>query len=158
MPKLLTSRGDYGLLLMVFLAKNSRGGPISLSEVAFSSRLPQPFLEQIALDLRRAQLLAAKRGKHGGYLLTRRPEFISIVEVLEALEGPLQTVPCQDNKCVAPLGCLTRDFWAVFQRHLHKTLQRITLADLVAENPRKLLPITDDRFDSAHGHPELVEG
>lgn len=132
---------------MAFLAKYSSNEPISLSAVAVSSHLPQPFLEQIALDLRAAQLLTARRGKNGGYLLTRRPESISIVEVLEALEGPLQTVPCQDNRCVAPFGCLTRDFWTAFQRHLHKTLQKITLADLIAENPYRLLPITNERTD-----------
>ncbi len=149
MPKLLTSRGDYGLLLMVFLAKHSGNGPISLSEVSTSSHLPQPFLEQIASGLRGAQLITAKRGKNGGYILARRPEFISIVEVLEVLEGPLQTVSCQGGKCASP--CLMRDFWTAFQRHIHKTLQKITLADLIVESPHKLLPITDEgtNFGSA---------
>ena len=140
MPRLLTSRGDYGILLMASLAKDPDKRPHSLSEIASSCHLPLTFLEQIAFDLRKSQLLSAQRGRNGGYLLTRRPEMISLVEILEVLEGPLKTVPCQDSQCSLS-NCSTRGFWEVLQRYLHKTLQRITLADLISENPRKLLPL-----------------
>ena len=139
MPHLLTSKGDYGILLMASLAKSQENTPRSLTEIAASCRLPLGFLEQIAFELRRSHLLSAKRGKAGGYFLTRRPETISLIEILEVLEGPLRTVPCQDTQCSAS-DCMTRGFWEVLQRHLHKTLQRITLADLVHGNPHKLLP------------------
>uniref|UniRef100_A0A831YYV9 Rrf2 family transcriptional regulator n=1 Tax=candidate division WWE3 bacterium TaxID=2053526 RepID=A0A831YYV9_UNCKA len=141
MPKFLTSRGDYGLLLMVYLAGNSDNGPRSISEIADSSHLPPQFLEQITLELRRAGLIKSKRGKEGGYFLARPPEMISIVEVLEALEGPVRTVTCQGMDCSVSPHCLTHDFWRAFQRHLHKTLQVITLADLLLESPHKLLPV-----------------
>ncbi|HJZ04467.1 MAG: Transcriptional regulator superfamily [candidate division WWE3 bacterium CSP1-7] len=140
MPRLLTSRGDYGILLMASLAKDLDKKPHSLSEIAASCRLPLTFLEQIAFDLKKSQLLTAQRGRHGGYLLTRRPEMISLVEILEVLEGPLQTVPCQDSQCSLS-DCATRGFWEVLQRHLHKTLQRVTLADLISGNPHKLIPV-----------------
>ncbi|MEX0806262.1 MAG: Rrf2 family transcriptional regulator [Patescibacteria group bacterium] len=140
MPKLLTSRGDYGILLMASLAKDPDNRPRSLAEIASSCRLPQTFLEQIAFELRKAQLLGAQRGRNGGYRLSRRPEMISLVEILEVLEGPIRTVPCQDSQCTL-IACPTRGFWEVLQRHLHKTLQRITLADLVSGNPHQLLPI-----------------
>ncbi|OGC38483.1 hypothetical protein A2V54_01610 [candidate division WWE3 bacterium RBG_19FT_COMBO_53_11] len=125
---------------MASLAKDPDKRPHSISEIASSCRLPQTFLEQIAFDLRKSQLLTAQRGRNGGYLLTRSPEMISLVEILEVLEGPLKTVPCQDSQCSLS-DCATRGFWEVLQRYLHKTLQRITLADLVSENPRKLLPL-----------------
>ena len=140
MPKLLTSRGDYGILLMASLANSSDNRPHSISEIAASCRLPQAFLEQIAFDLRKSQLLAAQRGRNGGYSLTRKPEMISLVEILEVLEGPIRTVPCQDSQCSIS-SCPTRGFWEVLQRQLHKTLQRVTLADLVSGNPHKLLPL-----------------
>ena len=140
MPRLLTSRGDYGILLMASLAKDPDKRPHSLSEISASCHLPLTCLEQIAFDLRKSQLLSAQRGRNGGYLLTRRPEMISLVEILEVLEGPLKTVPCQDSQCSLS-NCSTRGFWEVLQRYLHKTLQRITLADLVSKNPRKLLPL-----------------
>jgi Rrf2 family protein len=125
---------------MASLAKDPDKRPHSLSEIASSCRLPQTFLEQIAFDLRKSQLLTAQRGRNGGYLLTRSPEMISLVEILEVLEGPLKTVPCQDSQCSLS-DCATRGFWEVLQRYLHKTLQRVTLADLISKNPRKLLPL-----------------
>lgn len=145
MPKFLTSRGDYGLLLMVSLAGNSGNGPRSISEIANSLHLPPQFLEQITLELRRAGLIKSKRGKEGGYFLARPPGMISVVEVLEALEGPIRTVTCQGKDCFASPNCLTHDFWRAFQRHLHKTLQVITLADLLSKSPHKLLPINNER-------------
>lgn len=156
MPHLLTSKGDYGIILMASLAKYQDKYPHSLTEIAASSRLPRDFLAQIAFELRHANLLSAKRGKAGGYYLTRRPEMISLIEILEALEGPLRTAPCQETQCSAS-DCLTRGFWQVLQQHLHKTLRRITLADLVAENPHRLLPIADGPSTVARGHRELVE-
>ena len=141
MPRLLTSRGDYGILLMATLAGDPEQRPHSLSEIASSCRLPQTFLEQIAFELRRSHLLVAQRGRNGGYSLTRRPEMISLVEILEALEGPVRAVPCQGSQC-ALAACPTRGFWEVLQRYLHKTLQKITLADLVSGSPHRLLPIS----------------
>ncbi|NIT04536.1 Rrf2 family transcriptional regulator [Candidatus Saccharibacteria bacterium] len=141
MPKLVTSRGDYGLLLMAFLSEKLVDGPQPISKAANYFHLPQPFLEQIALDLRRAHLLGSRRGKGGGYFLVRSPERISVIEVIEALEGPLHMVTCQLTDCVAAGECLTRDFWLILQRHLHKTLREVTLADLVTHAPHQLLPI-----------------
>jgi Rrf2 family iron-sulfur cluster assembly transcriptional regulator len=142
MPKFLTSRGDYGLLLTIFLADYSGSDPKPISEIASFFNLPQAFLEQIALDLRRAHLVSAKRGKDGGYFLTREPNRISVIEVIEAAEGPLQIVTCQGGKCASSPKCTTHDFWLVLQKHIHKTLREITLADLVKQSPHKLLPLS----------------
>lgn len=142
MPKFLTSRGDYGLLLMIFLSNYSRSEPKSISEIASFFNLPQPFLEQIALDLRRAHLVSARRGKDGGYFLSRSPNRISVIEVIEAAEGPLQIVTCQGGECVSSPKCMTHGFWLVLQKHLHKTLREITLADLAKQSPHKLLPLS----------------
>lgn len=145
MPKFLTSRGDYGLLLMVSLARNSGNGPQSISEIADSLHLSPPFLEQITFKLRRAGLIKSKRGRDGGYFITRPPGMVSVVEVLEALEGPIRIVTCQGADCLVSSNCLTHDFWRAFQRYLHKTLQTITLADLLSGSPHKLLPINNER-------------
>ncbi len=127
---------------MASLAKDPDKRSHSIAEIAASYHLPQAFLEQIAFDLRRSRLLIAQRGRNGGYRLARSPEMISLVEILEVLEGPIQTVPCQDSQCTLS-DCATRGFWEVLQRNLHKTLQRITLADLVVGSPHRLLSITD---------------
>ena len=145
MPKLLTSRGDYGLLLMTFLANQPRGEPQPISGIASFFGLSRSFLEQIALDLRRSHLIAARRGRDGGYFLTRDPEMIGIIEVIEALEGPLQIVACHADDCVSCSRCFTRGFWQVFQKYLHKTLREITVADLLNKSPHKLLPLAQEK-------------
>lgn len=145
MPKLLTSRGDYGLLLMTFLANQPRGEPRPISEVASFFGLSRSFLEQIALDLRRSRLIAARRGRDGGYFLARDPEMIGIIEVIEVLEGPLQIVACHGDECTSCSRCFTRGFWQVFQKYLHKTLREITVADLLDKSPHKLLPLAREK-------------
>lgn len=151
MPKLLTSRGDYGLLLSVDLAKNWGEGPRSIADVARFYHLPSSFLEQIALELRKAHLLVSLRGKSGGYVLARRPALISVVEVLEALEGPLQIVTCQGGQCPVEGSCLTQDFWMALQRHLHGSLRKVTLEDLLKRSPHQVLA---DPFGFAQGRLE----
>ena len=138
MPRLLTSRGDYGLLLVVDLAKSWGENPRSISEIAHFYHLPVSFLEQIALGLKKAQLLLATRGKNGGYVLARHPRLISVVEVLEALEGPLQLVSCQGTTCPVEGSCLTQDFWQVLQRHLHRSLREVSVLDLLEKSPHQV--------------------
>ena len=142
MAKFLTSRSDYGLLLVTFLADQSSEESFSIAEISSHFKLPQAFLEQIARDLRRAHILISRRGRDGGYRLVQKPEFISVVEVVEALEGPIQTVSCQTEECPAAAACFTRGFWLVFQKHLHRTLREVTVADLLDKSPHKLLPLT----------------
>jgi len=147
MAKFLTSRSDYGLLLVTFLADQPREESFSIAEVSSHFNLPQAFLEQIARDLKRAHILISRRGRDGGYRLVRNPERVSVVEVIEALEGPLQAVSCQTDDCPAVAACFTRSFWLVFQKHLHRTLREVTVADLLAKSPHKLLPLTRSRDD-----------
>lgn len=137
MARLLTSRGDYGLLVMKELAKNYGQAPLSLSKIASSFNLPLSYLEQLMIDLRKAHLVVAKRGKSGGYFLARRPDLISITEILEALEGPIQMVGCQsDGGCPLTSSCGMCSFWLDFQRKVHRDLRETTLSDLLSKDYR----------------------
>lgn len=144
MAKLLGSRTTYGLLVMTELAKNYGQVPVSLSKIASSFNLPLSYLEQLMINLRKARLVLAKRGKEGGYLLARRPDLISISEILEVLEGPIQMVGCQSNNgCPLTNSCGMCSFWLDFQRKVHRSLREKTLSDLLSEKhrgfPTKLL-------------------
>ncbi len=132
MAKLLGSRGTYGLLVMRELARNYGQTPVSLAKVASSLRLPLSYLEQIVIDLKKAFLVSAKRGKEGGYQLSRRPDLISLTEILEALEGPIQMVSCQGGQdCALIDSCGMCNFWLDFQRKIHRGLREKTLADII---------------------------
>lgn len=132
MAKLLGSRGTYGLLVMRELARRYGRTPVSLSKIADSLNLPLSYLEQLMMDLKKVFLISAKRGKEGGYQLSRRPDLISLTEILEALEGPIQMVGCQDNQdCALTDSCGMCSFWLDFQRKIHRSLREKTLADLI---------------------------
>jgi Rrf2 family protein len=109
-------------------------GPLSLSEVARTQGISQAYLEQIAIDLRRAGLLESRRGAQGGYLLTRAPQAVTAGDVIRALEGSILPVQCMVEQKCAPCSledrCSARGVWEQVRDRLVETLDSITLADL----------------------------
>jgi len=91
---MLTKKSKYGLKALLVLADEPGRGPIQSSELAERQRLPKKFLEAILLELKRHGLVLSKKGRSGGYVLSRRPGDITISEVIRALDGPLALVPC----------------------------------------------------------------
>jgi Rrf2 family cysteine metabolism transcriptional repressor len=124
----------YGLRAMSEFADHFGQGPLSLARVAERQGISQAYLEQIAIDLRRAGLLHSKRGAHGGYYLARAPEATTIGDVIRALEGSILPIECvADQKCLPcsmEEGCTARGIWEQVRDRLVETLDRITLADL----------------------------
>jgi Rrf2 family protein len=148
-----TARAEYGVRLLVALGHAAAGGqPRSLKDVAEAEALPGAYLEGIAARLRRAGLVEARRGAHGGYRLTREPAEITMDEVVVALEGTLAPMACfgDDPDASARVHCshldgagdpcATRYLWMRVQDGVIRTLQDVTLADLVAFSAR---PQTD---------------
>jgi Rrf2 family cysteine metabolism transcriptional repressor len=119
----LSTRAEYGIRVLVALARAEGSGPLSLAAVARTEKLPHAYLEQMVGDLRRAQLVIATRGKAGGYRLARPAAEISLVEAMRALDGPMLEMPCAgpDNLevCARPQDCSVHD---VFQR-VHDSLE-----------------------------------
>lgn len=119
----ISTRAEYGIRILVALARAEGAGPVSLTSVARSEKLPHAYLEQLVAELRRAQLVTATRGKAGGYSLARPAEEITLVEAMRALDGPVLEMPCagSDNLevCARPQDCSVHD---VFQR-VHESLE-----------------------------------
>lgn len=91
---MFSRRSKYGLIACVRLA---RGGPsrrLMIDEIADMEKLPRKFLGSILLDLRYAGILDSKKGRGGGYFLSRKPEAITMGQILTALEGPLVPFRC----------------------------------------------------------------
>ena len=104
----LTKKADYGLFLLTVLAKKQLERK-SIQAIADENGLSFSFLQKIARILQKGDLIAAERGKYGGYKLTKNPEDISLKEILETLEGPIAITPCfmtsKNNLC-----CSHREF------------------------------------------------
>ena len=121
----ISTKGRYGLMLLVDLAANeSSGEPISLKSIAERQGLSDHYLEQLIAPLRNVGLVRSVRGARGGYVLDRSSTEIRISEVLATLEGPITLV---DDDIEDGLG----DFWDRLQGSILVVLESTTLQDLV---------------------------
>ncbi len=124
---------------MVRLGGSYGRGPVPLAELAEQEGLPLSYLEQIAGQLRRAGLVVSRMGVNGGYALARRPEAITMADIVRSLEGSLAPVSClaegggpgQCNHAETP--CSAHGFWEQLQRTITSSLQSVSVADLMTE-------------------------
>lgn len=132
----LTKRGDYAVRAMLALARNSRDEPdgtlISARRISEAMRIPVRFLPQVLADLQRSGLVEALPGRAGGYRLTRGAESVSLLEVIEAVEGDTRRRTCvlRGSPCGFDGTCDVHDVFFAGQEALRSTFARATLADL----------------------------
>ena len=132
-----STKGEYGVRLMVQLGRHFGRGPASLAEIAAEEDLPRSYLEQLAIGLREAGLVVSTRGAHGGYELSRPPEDIRIGELIRALEGPIVPMICASDDpehgidCYRTSTCTVNILWVRVRDAITGTLDSMTLADLV---------------------------
>ena len=140
----VSTRGEYGVRAMVALARQYGRGPMSIASVSRASAIPTAYLEQLIGPLRRAGLVESKRGAQGGYQLTRPPDLVRVGEVYRVMEGPVAPMECvseDESEQTCPLidGCETRPVWLKMRDAIADTLDSMTLADLIAQSPRRRL-------------------
>jgi Rrf2 family protein len=135
----VSTKGEYGVRLMVDLARHYGGRPRSLTDISQTENLPLAYLEQLVKLLREATppLVVSTRGAHGGYKLGRDPEQILMGEVVRVLEGPISPMICATEGEMTQIcnyldSCKTQYLWAKVRDAVAQTLDSITLADLVA--------------------------
>jgi Rrf2 family protein len=133
----LSRQVQYALCGIFDLAYNGGGGPVRVQTIGERQRIPYRFLEQIFQRLRKADLVAGRRGPGGGYVLTRSPEKISLREVIEAIEGPFvlaNSVNVEDW----PESSHRPDFlWADLRERMGEMLSGITISDVCREAARR---------------------
>jgi Rrf2 family protein len=131
----ISSRCEYGVRAMVYLATRDDEQPVPLSAIAASEGIPTAFLERILAGLRNGGLVLTARGVTGGYRLARPAFEISVADVVEALEGPLSLVGClpDDQGCERAGGCASRQVWRRLDDAISGALSAITLEDLKME-------------------------
>lgn len=134
----VSSKAHYGLRMMTEFARAYGKGPHSLADVARDEHLPQPYLEQLAAQLRRGGLIESTRGVHGGYTLTRAPKQISVLEVVGCVEGEVAPVECLAHgyvtgTCVKEGDCASQGLWRRLKSSINSVLSSTSLADLVID-------------------------
>ncbi|WP_127845460.1 RrF2 family transcriptional regulator [Psychroflexus aestuariivivens] len=131
---MISKKTKYAINALVHLAKKENEGPIVISEIAEAENIPRKFLEAILLNLKKAGVLASKKGKGGGYYLLQSPEEINLADVMRLFDGPIAFLPCVTYKyyerceeCKDEETCGIRD---VFFEVRNKTVELLKAASL----------------------------
>lgn len=129
----MSTRARYALRLMIDLADQDRSeGPTRLQDIAKRQNISRRYLEQLAINLKNANLLLVTCGRGGGYRLRAPADQIRVLDVVQATIGPINIVDCVDHavSCSRSPKCPSRVMWVELNRHIKKVLGDYTLADL----------------------------
>lgn len=136
----ISTRGEYGLRALFELAQHEGEGPIQSATIAARQQVPENYLSQLLLTLRRAGLIKSVRGPQGGHHLARPAETINLGEVLEVLEGPLEPMSCVNpdfTNCALLEQCVIREVWRDLKAATDEVLFSTTLSSLVDTHLRR---------------------
>ena len=160
---IFTTKAEYGVRLLIQLGLQGGDAPVSLKAVAEAEGLPLAYLERIAALLKKADLVSATRGAHGGYVLARPAAEITMDQVVLALEGAIAPMDCffddREGRVLCSHGdgdhqhCATKLLWTRVQMGVIRSLQRTTLAELVEFSGPAPTPTT-----SSPGTPQEIHG
>ncbi|MCF7807624.1 MAG: Rrf2 family transcriptional regulator [Candidatus Marinimicrobia bacterium] len=128
----LTKAGEYGLRAVRYLVENPDASRISIGDISENKNIPEPFLRKLFKPLVKNNIIHSTRGVAGGVRLARKPEEISVLEVVEALEGPLALNDClmDDSECEFISECGMHDIWDEAQVAMAKVLRSKNLTEL----------------------------
>jgi len=124
----------------LILAENYGEGPMTLDAICARRDLPKQYLVKIFASLARAGLVNPVRGKNGGYLLARDPHEVTLLDIVEAIEGPIVLNYCQaDPPQCDDITCRIRPLWTDLQNKVREGLSSLTLAECVTGAPTRHL-------------------
>jgi FeS assembly SUF system regulator len=128
----LSSMADYAVVTMTAAARNCGGARISAAGIAERTGLPAPTVQKLVSRLTAAGLLRSLRGAHGGLKLARPAAAISLVDIIEAVEGPIALASCLDTEhdCSLERACVVRPHWPVVNEALRDALAQVSLTRL----------------------------
>lgn len=138
----LSTKGRYSLRSMLALACIANGSdrPVSLKQISEHEKISVSYLEQLFVHLRRAGLVKSVRGPGGGYLFARPLDEITVAEIMDVVNEPVQPVDCskctqEHTACGAPVkgggACLARPVWEKLEDHITSYLETLTLQQII---------------------------
>ena len=128
----LTRKGDYAIRGIIYLASQPPNKISLLSEIAAAVDVPQTFLAKIFQQFSKTGIVKSFRGTGGGFLLASLPEEITLLQVVEAVEGPILPNRCvlKAGECERDISCTVHPVWHQVQQKVRGILSNITLKDL----------------------------
>ena len=130
----ITRQADYAVRAVLYLAEQNGAGRAPTSQIARDQRIPPSFLAKIVSQLSVAGMVQTSRGARGGVALARDPRDISLLEVVEAIDGPITLNECVPDTSLCTFGedCPVHGIWSDAQQKLVKELSATSFADLMA--------------------------
>src|SRR5579863_3999986 len=125
----ISVKSEYALHAIFDLSMQPPGEPVKIAEIARRQKIPQKFLELILAGLKQGGFVESRRGAEGGYLLARRPDSITVGEVLRFVEGPHQSKGRPRKKSDSAFG----DMWQKVDRAVSEVIDKTSFADLLRE-------------------------
>lgn len=133
---MLSKKSQYAFKALAYLAEKYNQGPVLISEIAVKKNIPLKFLENILLELKRADILGSKKGKGGGYFLKKEPCQVSVATIVRLVNGPIALLPCVSlnfyERCenCDETSCGLHDIMITVRDATLDVLEARTLADL----------------------------
>ena len=149
----LSTKGRYGVKAMVDLAIHQNGEPVSIKSISQRQNISEYYLEQLFAPLRRAEIIKSIRGAQGGYVLNKEARDITVLDIMNILDGPIEVSDCLDNgECSNIDCCATRTVWRKLKDAIDGVMIAITLQDIVDDfhsDPRGTIEfITEDKGEN----------
>ena len=136
----LTSKGRYAVMAMADLANNNVKKPINLTEISLRQGISIAYLEQLFLKLRKNNLVQSARGPSGGYVLSKPPGEIKLLNIINAVDEKIKTLKCRKESKKGCNGksikCITHNLWDDLEIHINKFFEDNTLNDVLFRKVR----------------------
>jgi len=129
----LTTKGRYGMRLVLDIAQHEKYGPVSMAETSLRQDISAKYLERLVGELQRAGIVKSLRGREGGHLLALPPEQITVGSIVRVLEGESAQLTCSHNRlsCPRSVHCLTRSIWVAADQAMFEKLDSVTVKDIM---------------------------
>jgi Rrf2 family transcriptional regulator, cysteine metabolism repressor len=138
---MVSQKCQYAIRAVFELAKRYGKGPVKISEIAQAQGIPLRFLQVILNQLRRGGFIESRRGAEGGYFLARRPEKVTVLEIIQFVEGPLVPIACMTGgrtagKCILHGNCVFMGMWMRAAKAVSEVYDRTSFQDLIEDEKR----------------------
>jgi len=141
----ITYKGDYALKAVLDLASHYGKGVVKIQDLAQRLDIPQKFLEQVLLTLKRGGFVESKRGMNGGYFLARNPKEIKIGQVLRFIDGPIEPIACVVKNykgCRQIDDCVLRPIWTKVSKTISDIIDKISFEEVRNQTKKQRKNIT----------------
>ena len=136
----LNSKARYAVMAMADLAKTDNQKPTPLAEISIRQGISILYLEQLFLKLKKNDLVQSSRGPNGGYILSRAPEEIKLLSIINAVDENVKTLKCKKSSKKGCNGksvkCITHNLWDDLEHHINNFFEKNTLKDILYKETR----------------------